>query len=104
MSYGVAGRTNEFGIRMALGAERRNVLLVVVREALWLAGAGAAVGLALTLGAGRLVESFLYGTKPDDPLILGVSTAAMIATALLAAYLPARRATRIDPSRALRHE
>jgi predicted permease len=104
MSYGITRRTNEFGIRMALGAERCHVLWVVLRETLWLVVAGVAIGLVLALAAGRLVESALFGLKSDDPLAVGLAMLLMIAVALLAAYVPARRATRIDPSVALRHE
>ncbi len=104
MSYGITRRTNEFGIRMALGAERRNVLWVVLRETLTLAIAGTVIGLTLALASGRLVESLLYGVKSTNPLVMGSSIVAMIVVALLAGYLPARRATQIDPSVALRYE
>jgi predicted permease len=104
MSYGISRRTNEFGIRMALGADRHNVLWVVLRETLSLALAGAGIGIALALCSSRMVETLLFGMKSIDPLVLGLSIAAMIAVALFAGYLPARRATRIDPSVALRHE
>ena len=104
MSYGITRRTNEFGIRMALGAERRDVLWVVLRETLSLALAGVGIGLALALASSRLVESLLFGVKSNNPLVMGLSMAAMIVVALFAGYLPARRATRIDPSVALRHE
>jgi predicted permease len=104
MSYGVARRTNEFGIRMALGAERGQVLWIVLGEAFWLGLAGVAIGLALALASGRLVTSLLVGLKPYDPLSIGMAMAAMISVALFAGYLPARRATRIDPMAALRDE
>jgi len=104
MSYGIARRTNEFGIRMALGAERYQVLRVVLWETLLLAIAGVAIGLGLSLASGRLVESLLFGLKPYDPAVLALATLAMIVVALLAAFLPARRATRINPSAALRYE
>jgi predicted permease len=104
MSYGIARRTNEFGIRMALGAERRDVLWVVLRETLTLALAGVGIGLALALASSRLVESLLFGVKSNNPLVMGLAMAAMITVALVAGYLPARRATRIDPSVALRYE
>ena len=104
MSYAIARRTNEFGLRMALGAERRHVLWVVLREVLRLVVVGVMIGLALALASSRLVESLLFGIKPNDPLAIGLSMAALIAVALFAGYLPARRATRIDPMAALRHE
>jgi predicted permease len=104
MSYGVAQRTNELGVRMALGADRRALLWMVLREALGLVAIGVAAGLALALAAGRLVESALFGMRPFDPVAIAVATVSMTAVALAAGYLPARRATRIDPLAALRHE
>ena len=104
MSYAIARRTNEFGIRMALGAERRDVLWVVLRETLSLAAGGVGIGLALALASGRLVESFLFGLKSTNAAVMGTSVAAMIVVALIAGYVPARRATRIDPSAALLYE
>jgi ABC-type antimicrobial peptide transport system permease subunit len=104
MSYGVARRTGEFGIRMAIGAQRRHVLWIVLREAMWLGLAGVAIGLALSLLSGRLVASMLYELKPSDPLSMAAAIAAMIAVVLIAGFLPARRATRIDPMVALRDE
>ena len=104
MSYGITRRTNEFGIRMALGAKRRDVLWVVLRQTLALAIAGAAVGFGLALASGRLVEDLLFGVKATNPLVMGAAVAGMIAVALLAGYIPARRATRIEPSAALRYE
>jgi ABC-type antimicrobial peptide transport system permease subunit len=89
---------------MALGAQRRGVLCVVLRETLLLAIAGVVTGLGLALGASRLVESLLFGVKSTDPVVIGLSIAAMITVALFAGYLPARRATRIDPLLALRYE
>jgi len=104
MSYGIARRTNEFGIRMALGAGRREVIWVVMRESLGLAVLGAAIGLALTLELSRLVEGLLFGVRPQNPLVLAAAVAVMIGIAVVAGYLPARRATGIDPSIALRCE
>jgi predicted permease len=104
MSYGIARRTNEFGVRMALGATRGAVLGVVLRETAWLALAGSAIGLGLAMASGTAVKSVLIGVKGESPLVLGLPMVVMIAVALFAGYLPARRATRIDPSTALRYE
>ncbi|HKX00458.1 MAG TPA: ABC transporter permease [Bryobacteraceae bacterium] len=104
MSYGIARRTNEFGIRMALGAKRTDVLRAVLGEALVMSAAGAAIGLALALAASRLVESVLYGVKSTNLLVMALAMAAMIVAGLAAGYVPARRATRIDPSVALRYD
>ena len=104
MSYNIARRRAEIGIRMALGAEQRRMLGMVLGEVALLIGIGVAVGLVTALGTTRLVSSFLYGTKPNDPLTLLVSVAVLSAVALLAGYLPARRAAKLDPMTALRDE
>jgi predicted permease len=104
MSYAIARRTGEFGIRMALGARRRNVLWVVLRETVWVTVIGIAIGLTLALAGFLLIESLLFGVQPANVPILGISAAALTLVALLAGYLPARRATLIDPSIALRHD
>jgi ABC-type antimicrobial peptide transport system permease subunit len=104
MSYGIARRTNEFGVRMAMGANRGDVLWMVLREALWVAAVGVAIGIGLALASSSLVNSVLFGLKPTDPIAIGTATAVMIGVALFAGWLPARRATRIDPMIALRHE
>jgi predicted permease len=104
MSYAITRRTNEFGIRMALGAQRRDVLWMVLKETLAMALAGAGIGLALALVSSRLVESLLFGVKSNDPLVMGLSISAMVLVATFAGCLPAHRATRIDPSVALRYE
>ncbi len=104
MSYGVARRTNELGVRMALGAERHDVLWMILREILGLVVIGVVAGLTLAFAANRLVLSMLFGLKPLDPLAIGLATVTMTGVALFAGYLPARRATRVDPMVALRYE
>ena len=104
ISYSVSCRTREFGIRMALGASEREILRLVLREALRLAVAGVAAGIAVALGFARLISSLLFGVRPTDPATLIVLPVLLTGAALLAAYLPARRATRVDPMAALRHE
>jgi len=104
LSYGVASRTNEIGIRMALGAEARDVRWLILREALLLVIAGVAVGLPIIFAVTRLASTLLFGLTPTDPLSLLSSALLLLAVALLAGYLPARRATRVDPMVALRCE
>ena len=104
MSYNVARRTGEIGIRMALGAQRSRVLWMVLREVVLLAAVGLAIGVPAALAASKLVESFLFGMKPNDPLALTGSVVTLVSAAILAGYLPARNASRIDPMIALRHE
>ncbi len=104
MSYTVLRRTREIGIRMALGAERGRVLWLVLREVAILASLGVCLGLPSALGLSRLIESQLFGLSPTDPLTLGLATAVLFSVALLAGYLPASRATRVDPMTALRYE
>ncbi len=104
MAYQVAQRTRELGIRMALGADRRQVLRFVLREGLGLSVLGAACGIALSLALTRLLSGMLFGVTPRDvPTFAGVSIT-LIAVALVACYLPARRATKVDPMVALRYE
>ena len=103
-SYAVTRRTNEIGIRMALGAERSGVLWMVMRESLTLVLVGVAIGIAGALAAGRLISIVLYDTKATDPLTITASALVMIAVAALAGYLPARRAAKVDPMVALRYE
>ena len=103
-SFSVARRTGEIGIRMALGAERRDVVAMVLREAIALVSIGAAIGLALSLAAGQVVSSQLFGITGTDPLAIAAATIILSATAALAGYIPARRASRVDPMVALRHE
>jgi predicted permease len=104
MAYTVSRRTNEIGIRMALGAQPARVLRMVLKEAWWLASAGVIAGLAAALSMGRLVASMLYGLKPYDPSTLVMAALLLIFVALAASWIPARRAASIDPMQALRHE
>lgn len=104
LSYAVARRTNEIGIRMALGAETRVILRMVMREALALVILGIAVGVPAALGATRLVATMLFGLKATDPVTIVGAAAVMAVVALLAGYIPARRATKVDPMVALRYE
>jgi putative ABC transport system permease protein len=104
MSHLVAARTREIGLRLALGAERRLVLGLVMRQALTIAVLGVIAGLGLTLAASRLVARFLTVVRPDDPLALAAAAAILLATTAAAGYLPARRAARVDPMVALRAE
>ena len=100
----VAQRTRELGIRMALGANRRSVLWSVLDEPARLVGMGVGLGLVITLAAGRVIESLLYGMAPGDPLTLAGVAIVLVVVALIATLLPARRATRVDPMIALRAE
>ena len=104
MSYNVARRTNEIGIRMALGAQRRTVVGMVLRESMLLVGFGVAVGLAAALWAGRFVKTVLYGLSANDPLTIATAVALIATVAALAGYLPARRAANVDPMDALRQQ
>jgi predicted permease len=104
MSYNVARRTNEIGIRMALGAQRGDVVRMVISESMWLVGIGAAVGLAAAFAAGRLVATLLFGLAPTDVITMMTALVTMLAVSALAGYLPARRAARVDPIVALHYE
>ncbi|MDQ3349441.1 MAG: ABC transporter permease, partial [Acidobacteriota bacterium] len=104
ISYGVARRVRELGVRMALGADRASVLWLVVREALVLVAFGAAIGLPLAFAASRGIASMLHGVRPIDPAAYAAGPLLLLVVATLAAYLPARRASRIDPMGALRAE
>jgi ABC-type antimicrobial peptide transport system permease subunit len=103
-AYGVEQRTNEIGVRMALGADRVNVVQMVLREAFWQVGIGLALGIPAAIGAGHLIASRLFGVRPWDPLMLSLATLLLGVAALIAAGIPARRATRVEPMVALRHE
>lgn len=102
MAHLVAARTREIGLRLALGADRRAVLNLVMSQALSVAILGGLAGLGMTLAAGRLVTRFLHDVSPADPLSLGAAATVLLATSALAGYLPARRAARVDPMIALR--
>ena len=104
MAYTVSQRTNEIGIRLALGAERKQVRGMVLREASWLAILGVAVGLAVALGLSQLVKSMLYGLKPADPASFAGAGCLLLGVAVIAAWIPALRASRVEPMEALRHE
>ena len=104
MSYGVARRTNEIGIRMALGARGRSVLWLVLREALTLVAIGLVVGVLASLAVTKTAATLLYELKPNDPLTIALATLLLAVVAALAGYLPARRASRVDPMVALREE
>jgi macrolide transport system ATP-binding/permease protein len=104
MAYAVARRTGEIGLRMALGAGRGVVVWMVLREVCVLAAVGLAIGVPTAIGASRLVESFLFEIKPNDPRALTLAAVILLTAALVAGYGPARRASRVDPMIALRHE
>ncbi len=104
MAYAVTQRTREIGIRMALGAKRSGVLRFVLREVIVLVGTGVGIGLPCALAATRLIGHMLYGVSPNDPVTLAWVVGALLAVGTLAGYLPARRATKVDPMVALRYE
>jgi ABC-type antimicrobial peptide transport system permease subunit len=104
LSFFTAQRTREVGVRMAMGATPRDILGMVMREGLSLVAAGAVAGLAGTLAATRLLSALLFGVSPTDPLTIAATTMALSGVALVACYVPARRATRIDPIQALKSD
>ena len=104
MSYTVARRTSEIGIRIALGAQRGAVVWMVLRQAFVLAVVGLAIGIPAALGISRFVESFLFGVKPNSTAALVLAVAILLSAVLVAGYMPARKASRIDPMIAVRHE
>jgi ABC-type antimicrobial peptide transport system permease subunit len=104
MAYAVTQRRREIGVRMALGADRRDVLRLVLARALRVVGAGVILGLVGAFGVTRVLQRFLFGVTPTDPIAFAVVTLALIAVGVTAAWMPARRATRIDPVAALRAE
>jgi predicted permease len=104
MAYTVTRRTNEIGLRMALGAQRAQILGMIMRETLLLVAVGLGIGVPAAIGASRLIASELYGLGPGDPLTVSMATFVMLGVAALSGYLPARRASRVDPMVALRYE
>jgi predicted permease len=103
-AYGVEQRTNEIGVRMALGADRVNVVQMVTRAAFWQVGIGVALGIPAAIVTGWAMASQLFGVRPWSPMLLGLATVLLVLAALLAAAIPARRATRLEPMVALRYE
>jgi ABC-type antimicrobial peptide transport system permease subunit len=104
VAYSVNRRAQEIGVRMALGAAPASILRLVMKETLALSGLGILCGIPAAFAASRLLTGFLYGVRPGDPAVLAASASLLIATAMLAGFLPARRAAQIDPMEALRHE
>jgi predicted permease len=104
MAYSVAQRTNEIGIRLALGAQPGQVRSMILRESTWLTAVGIVAGVAAALGLTRLVKSMLFGVTANDPVTLAAGVALLLAIALAATWIPARRAAGVQPMEALRHE
>ena len=104
MSYAVSTRTHEIGIRMALGAERRAVLRLIIGQGMKLAAAGLAIGLIAAAAATRLIKTLLFDVGPNDPTTLCAVASLLAIVALLACWIPARRATKVDPLVALKYE
>ncbi|MPZ21490.1 MAG: FtsX-like permease family protein [Luteitalea sp.] len=103
MSYDVSLRTNEIGIRMALGAQRGDVLRLVMRESMLLVALGIAIGLAVAIGSSRFVATLLYDLAPTDALSIAVAVVVIVVVSAVAGFIPARRASKVDPMVAL-HE
>ena len=104
VAYNATRRTNEVGVRMALGAQRAGIVWMILRDALMVAGIGLAISVPAVLATSKFVEAFLFAMKPNDPMALLVAVATLVSAAVVAAYMPARKASRIDPMMALRHE
>jgi putative ABC transport system permease protein len=104
LSFSTVQRTREIGLRVAMGANTGSIMRMVIGEGMKLVVAGAVVGLATALVLSQVISALLYGISPTDPTTLGVTTAALLVVALVACYVPARRATMIDPVAALRAE
>ena len=104
MAYAVSSRTPEISVRMATGAQRCHILRMVLAETLGIAALGVAIVIPISIAATRLLEAQLFAISPSDPLTLVIAIGVMFAVALVAGYVPARRAARLDPVRALRYE
>jgi putative ABC transport system permease protein len=104
ISFAVSQRTREIGVRMALGARRVDVMKLVMRQGLVVTAVGMTIGIAAALAGARLLSALLYGVRPDDPATVAGVVIGLTAATLLACYVPARRATRVDPTKALRCE
>jgi putative ABC transport system permease protein len=104
MAYGVTQRTREIGIRMALGAAPEKVRFMILRQGMWLSLAGIAIGLAASFALTRWMRNLLFGVQPTDPLTFALVSVILVATAFLACWIPAHRASRVDPLIALRYE
>jgi ABC-type antimicrobial peptide transport system permease subunit len=104
IAYSVSQRTREIGVRMALGAQRRSVYQLIMKEAGWLVGAGIAAGLLCSIAAATLIRGLLFGVRTWDAATLAAVSAVLASAAMLASYIPARRAAQIDPMVALRYE
>jgi ABC-type antimicrobial peptide transport system permease subunit len=104
IAFSIARRTHELGLRMALGAQARDVVGMVFRQALVLASIGAAAGVVLALGGGRLIQPLLFHTSAHDPMVFGVVVAVILGISIVASLAPAVRATRVDPVTALRSD
>jgi predicted permease len=104
MSYTIAGRTRELGVRIALGAQRADVLRMVLKEAMFLVVIGIAIGVPASIASSRIIASMLYGLKPYDPIALAIVIVLLATVGALAGFIPARRATKVDPMVALRYE
>ena len=104
LAYAVTQRTRELGVRLALGAQKRQLIWLVMRRAVVILVLGAAVGMAISLAATRIIVNMIYGVRPFDAITLIGATVLLVATGLLASYIPARRAAHVDPLQALRTE
>jgi ABC-type antimicrobial peptide transport system permease subunit len=104
IAYTVSQQTREFAIRLALGGERRHVASQVFRTTFWLVGTGALIGLVVCLATGRVLASQLYETSPRDPITLAAALGVIVLTGAIACAVPARRAMRVEPAVALRHD